>query len=109
MFLGVGFPELFTIALVGLVIFGPNRLPEIARGAGRAIRKARAYLANAMDSLDEEAKGITNFATELKGLTPRGIMTQVFASDSDTGQGGVIPPVRISRNNLRTEFDPDAT
>ena len=108
MLFGVGFPELFTIALIGLVIFGPNRLPEIARSAGAGIRRARAFLANAMESLDEETKGITNFATDIRSLTPRGIMNQVLAPDN-AAQGTDTPPVRSSRNNLRTDFDPDAT
>jgi len=107
--LGVGFPELFTIAVIGLVIFGPNRLPEIARSAGSGIKRARAFLANAMDSLDEEAKGITNFATDLQSLTPRGIMNQVLAPDSSANPASEIPQVRISRTNLRTDFDQDAT
>jgi Tat protein translocase TatB subunit len=107
--LGVGFPELFTIAVIGLVIFGPNRLPEIARSAGSGIKRARAFLANAMDSLDEEAKGITNFATDLQSLTPRGIMNQVLAPDNSANPASEIPQVRISRTNLRTDFDQDAT
>ena len=109
MLFGVGFPELFTIALIGLVIFGPNRLPEIARSAGSGIRRARAFLANAMDSLDEETKGITNFASDLQSLTPRGIMTQVLGTDNSVAQTSDVPPVRVSRANLRTDFDPDAT
>ena len=107
--LGVSFPELFAIAVIGLVIFGPNRLPEIARSAGSGIKRARAFLAKAMDSLDEETKGITNFATELQNFTPRGIMNQVFAPDNSATQSDPISPVRITRNNLRTDFDPDAT
>ena len=107
--LGVGFPEIFTIALIGLVIFGPNRLPEIARNTGKGIRRAKAFLANAIDSLDEEAKSITDFATDLHGLTPRGIMTQVLTSENGATQVSTSAQVRASRNNLRTDFDPDAT
>ena len=107
--LGVSFPEIFTIALIGLVIFGPNRLPEIARKTGSGIRRAKSFLANAIDSLDEDAKRITDFASELHGLTPRGIMSQVLSPESSATQDLATPRVRISRNNLRTDFDPDAT
>jgi len=107
--LGVSFPELFTIGLIGLVIFGPSRLPEIARSAGSGIRRTRAFLANAMDSLDEETKGITNFATELQSFTPRGIINQVLAPDNSVAQTEINPAARATRNNLRTDFDPDAT
>ena len=33
--------EILTIALVILIVFGPQRLPEIARKTGQAVRKAR--------------------------------------------------------------------
>lgn len=105
--LGISFPEFLTIALVGLVIFGPNRLPEVARSSARAIRKVRAFFANAMDSLDEEAKGITDFAADLQSLTPRGIVSQVFAPEVISKSA--VPPVRVAREQLSTDFDPDAT
>ena len=105
MILGIGFPELMTIAFVGLVIFGPNRLPEVARGTARGIKRTRAFLAKAFDSLDDEAKGITDLATELQSLTPRGIVSQVLAPPA-TGQ--TSSNASFKHNELlRIEFDPD--
>ncbi|NBU31920.1 MAG: hypothetical protein EBS36_01950 [Actinobacteria bacterium] len=102
--LGIGFPELLTIAMIGLIIFGPNRLPEIARSAGKGIRLTREFLAKAFDSLDEEAKTITNFASELQSLTPRGIVSQVFAPEPTAQKDSKSP-----NQNLRADFDSDAT
>lgn len=34
----LGFSELLVIAIVGLVVIGPRRLPEVARGIAQAIR-----------------------------------------------------------------------
>jgi sec-independent protein translocase protein TatA len=34
----LGFPELLVILAIVIVIFGANRLPEIGRGIGSAIR-----------------------------------------------------------------------
>ncbi len=34
----IGIPELALIVLILLVIFGANRLPEIGRGIGKAIK-----------------------------------------------------------------------
>lgn len=34
----VGLPELLVILAIVLMIFGANRLPEVGRGIGRAIR-----------------------------------------------------------------------
>lgn len=33
---GIGVPELILILVVGLVVFGPGKLPEVARSLGRA-------------------------------------------------------------------------
>lgn len=37
----VGFAELFLLALIGLIILGPDRLPRVARTLGGLVRKAR--------------------------------------------------------------------
>jgi Tat protein translocase TatB subunit len=41
MFNSVGFPELMVIFIVALLVFGPNKLPEIGRQIGRAMRELR--------------------------------------------------------------------
>lgn len=35
---GLGMPELIVILVIVLVLFGANRLPEIGRGIGQAIK-----------------------------------------------------------------------
>ena len=101
---GISFPEFAVIALIALIIFGPRRLPHVARSAGRAIQSARTYIAKAMESLDEEAQAVTAFASELSSLTPRGIVTQVFTTSDSTTK--VTSP---TTGNVRPVFDPDAT
>ena len=36
--MGLGVPELVVIVTILVLIFGANRLPELARGVGRGIR-----------------------------------------------------------------------
>ena len=38
---GIGMPELILILIVGLVVFGPSKLPEIGRSLGKAMREFR--------------------------------------------------------------------
>ena len=38
---GVSFPELFCIFLVALLLFGPEKLPEISRTFGRIMRELK--------------------------------------------------------------------
>ncbi len=37
----IGFGEILLILVLGLVIFGPKRLPEIGRTVGRSLREFR--------------------------------------------------------------------
>ena len=62
----IGFGELLFIGVVVLIIFGPQRLPEIARRAGDLLAKARAATREFTDSLDAEYEGATAPLRDLK-------------------------------------------
>lgn len=36
--LNIGWPELVLILVVALILFGPNRLPELARSVGKSVK-----------------------------------------------------------------------
>ncbi len=38
---GIGFPELLFIFVIALMVFGPRRLPEMARQAGKIVAELR--------------------------------------------------------------------
>ena len=38
---GIGIPELVLILIVGLVVFGPGKLPEVGRAVGKGLREFR--------------------------------------------------------------------
>ena len=52
---GIGPPEILLILLVILLLFGAKKLPELARGSGRALRIFKAETKGLHDG-DEEAK-----------------------------------------------------
>jgi sec-independent protein translocase protein TatA len=35
---GLGFPKMVVVLIIALVIFGPNKLPALGEGLGKAIR-----------------------------------------------------------------------
>lgn len=50
----VGFGEIALIAIVALLVFGPDRLPELSRKAGELLTKAREATRSFTDALDSE-------------------------------------------------------
>jgi len=50
----VGFSELLLLAVVGLLVLGPERLPRVARTLGGLTRKARSSWMNLKRSIDAE-------------------------------------------------------
>ena len=75
---GVGLPELAMIALVAAVVLGPDRLPELARQAGRFARQARQLADAVRDDLRTEL-GPEYADLELRDLDPRTIVRRQIA------------------------------
>ena len=67
---GIGLPELVVIAFVAVVVFGPERLPEFARQAGRFVRQMRNLAQSAQNQLREEL-GPEYADLKLTDLDPR--------------------------------------
>lgn len=54
MFFDVGFSELFLLAVLGLLILGPERLPAVARTLGGWVRRGRKMAAEFQSELERE-------------------------------------------------------
>jgi sec-independent protein translocase protein TatB len=70
---GVGLTELAVIAFVAVLVFGPDKLPEMARQAGAIARRVRDLATNARDELRTEL-GPDYADLELRDLDPRTIV-----------------------------------
>jgi len=92
--LGTG--ELLVIAIVALVVFGPKRLPELARKAGELLAKARAATRSLTESMESEYSDIAAPLQTLKseydatmseiknmGTTVSGMQTTLPGGDVD--------------------------
>ena len=53
---GLGTPEILLILAVIILLFGASKLPELARGSGRALRIFKAETKGLMDDDDEDVK-----------------------------------------------------
>jgi sec-independent protein translocase protein TatB len=108
---GVGLPELAVLVVVGLLIFGPDRLPEFARQAGRILRQVKQFSQNARDDLRAELG--PDFADfELTDLDPRRAVRKYMQDAWDETDGeaeSLRPGLRPLRKGERPPYDADAT
>lgn len=52
----IGFWELTTIAVIALVVIGPDKLPGVARTAGKWVGRARRFVGDVKTDIDRELK-----------------------------------------------------
>jgi len=71
----IGLPELLVIIVIALIVFGPNKLPELAKAFGRAMREFKKATEEMKESFEEETRDLK----ELKNtLPPENLLTDLF-------------------------------
>ena len=109
---GVGLPEFAVIFVVAILVFGPDRLPEFARQAGRFLRQVRRFAQSARDDLRSEL-GPEFADLELRDLDPRQVVRKhiLEAMDEEPEEGTVPvrPGLRPLERGERPPYDADAT
>jgi sec-independent protein translocase protein TatB len=103
----MGWPEILMIGVVGVIVFGPDKLPDIAKQAGSFIRTVRRMAENAKNDLGREI-GEDFSGLQLRDLDPRELVRKSILDDADVSPG-VTKATRELRPDERPPFDPDAT
>lgn len=78
----IGFQELLLCGIIALVVLGPERLPEVARTAGRWVGKARQFINNVKQDLNSELN--SEDLAEFKRLKEELLETRRMLHDSST-------------------------
>ncbi len=112
---GIGLPELAVILVVAVLVFGPDRLPEFARQAGKFIRQVRTFATSARDDIRSELG--PDFADfELTDLDPRRAVRKYVSDvwdESADGDDDGATSRRPGQQPLETgelpPYDSDAT
>lgn len=52
--LGMGWFEIFIIVIVALLVIGPDKLPEVARGLAKGVRQVQRLISEVRDTIDLE-------------------------------------------------------
>ena|SRR5947209_3129502 len=80
----IGPLELMVLAVVGLIVLGPDRLPGLARDAARMVRTLRDMATGARTQLRDEL-GPEFADVDLRNLNPRtAISRMVLGDDADS-------------------------
>ena len=61
---GLGVPELVLILIIGLVVFGPGRLPDIGKALGKSIKEFKSA-----NNEPENPRAEINVTEEAKNLS----------------------------------------
>ena len=61
----IGLPELMIIAAIALIVFGPQKLPELAKALGKAMREFKKATEEMKESFEAETKDLEELKTTL--------------------------------------------
>ena len=112
--------KLLILAVIALVIFGPNELPKIAAQAGKALRDLRNIAEGAKNDL-REGLGPEFSDFDIEDLNPKRFVQKHFLDDINgdsakaASQAGAQSPRQTRANGTllapgeRPPFDSDAT
>jgi sec-independent protein translocase protein TatB len=63
----IGFPELLIILAIALIIFGPNKLPELAKGLGKAMKEFKKATEEMKEGIKTEVGDLPDVRRMTKG------------------------------------------
>lgn len=108
---GIGVPEFGVLLVIGLLVFGPDRLPEFARQAGRFVRQFRQFTTQARDDIRNElGPEFSDF--ELTDLDPRKALRKHIMEaweEDETPAGTAVRDVPELAEGELPPYDYDAT
>lgn len=64
MLANIGFPGLILILVVALIIFGPNKLPEIGKAAGQTLREFKKSANDLTGDVKDEVKEVKSIVND---------------------------------------------
>lgn len=103
----IGIGELIALGVLGLLIFGPEKLPKAAADATKWLRQIREMAGSARkdlaDSSGLDLQDTINTVKSLGEYHPRNIATSLFTEDTTSAK--TKPAARTDK----PVFDPDAT
>lgn len=105
---GLGWPEAAVLLLLALFVFGPDRLPGIAKEAGRTLRKVRVYVKSMGEDLKAEL-GPEVGDLDLRSLDPKEFVRKHLFEDEEPDEATVPSRRAALAPGESAPWDPDTT
>ncbi len=103
----VGLPEMAVLIIVAVFVFGPDRLPEVAKQAAKLLKQARRAMSNARSQLTDELG--PEFANmDMSDLNPRTLVQKHLLDDLDDDTPARPGHEPLGEGEL-APYDPEAT
>jgi sec-independent protein translocase protein TatB len=96
----IGFSEMVVLAVVALVVLGPERLPKVAKQAGAWMGKLRRYVDDVKSDINRQME-----LTELRNLKSQ--LTDA-AKDIETSISSTVSDVQTSFNDVQKSLEGSA-
>ena len=103
-FFGMGPLELVLILALALIIFGPDKLPEIAQQVGRAVREIRRL---GTEVTDEIQKGIEPDRPGGAPARPVDSVSRTTVNQNPNPSGSILPSPEVGSAVPTSRKDPD--
>lgn len=100
----MGGTEIFFLVVLGVIIFGPEKLPDLARKAARVVNYLRGVANNARQTLSEEL-GPEFSEMDLRDFHPRTFVAKHLLSDEQQ----MVKDLRTVADEVASPLSPTAS
>jgi TatA/E family protein of Tat protein translocase len=94
----IGLPELMIIAAIALIVFGPQKLPELAKALGKAMREFKKATDDMKESFEAETKDLEELKTTLTNENLLADQAEALLTPQET-PAEIPAPIEESRSS----------
>jgi TatA/E family protein of Tat protein translocase len=96
---GIGLPELIIILIVALIVFGPKKLPDLAKSLGKGMAEFRKATDDLKSSIDNDIQEIKDIKIDLDQEETSNPYQSEAPSPTETGVDADVSPPELKESS----------